>query len=295
MNQPQRVSTGIAELDRHLGGGLLPGTLTVILGATGIGKTQLAVRFAHQGVQTDGRAGFFVDLASRGDSQNHAGYADRIANWELDPTGITLDDVLQSDAPCGNYLRMFAAQATRVTHRDMSFDDWNHWQAETNRRMRDALSFVVGNFVRGGRRVVFDGFEPADHPAQSVQFNLFEYLYHRAIREESEWVARELYREKFRENLDRIKQHEYDSDEITCLAMCTSKEQMLEDLITRPLDEGDIISNANTLILMGKTRDGTKIGRALYIAKHRGSGCSEQIIPYEIDDSGLQIQNGAAG
>ena len=38
-----RVSTGIPRLDQALGGGLLPGTLTVVVGATGIGKTQLGV------------------------------------------------------------------------------------------------------------------------------------------------------------------------------------------------------------------------------------------------------------
>ena len=32
-----------------LGGGLLPGTLTVVYGATGIGKTHLGLTFAHQG------------------------------------------------------------------------------------------------------------------------------------------------------------------------------------------------------------------------------------------------------
>ena len=61
------------------------------------------------------------------------------------------------------------------------------------------------------------------------------------------------------------------------------------DLIQRPLDSGDILSNANTIILMGKTRDGLKMGRALYVAKHRGSACSEQVVPYEIGERGLRL------
>ncbi len=43
----QRLQTGIPALDDMLGGGLLPGTLTVVLGATGIGKTQLGISFAN--------------------------------------------------------------------------------------------------------------------------------------------------------------------------------------------------------------------------------------------------------
>ncbi|MEY2727842.1 MAG: hypothetical protein RLZZ458_3709, partial [Planctomycetota bacterium] len=46
MTRP-RHSTGIPKLDDALGGGLIPGTLTVVMGATGIGKTQLGVRYAH--------------------------------------------------------------------------------------------------------------------------------------------------------------------------------------------------------------------------------------------------------
>ena len=34
----------------HLGGGLLPGTLTVVAGATGVGKTQLGLHWANAGL-----------------------------------------------------------------------------------------------------------------------------------------------------------------------------------------------------------------------------------------------------
>jgi hypothetical protein len=40
---------------------------------------------------------------------------------------------------------------------------------------------------------------------------------------------------------------------------------------------------------MGKTRDGNRIGRGLYVAKHRGSVCSEEIVPYKIGDRGLHV------
>ena len=64
----------------------------------------------------------------------------------------------------------------------------------------------------------------------------------------------------------------------------------LDELISRPLDEGDSLSNANTLIYMGKIREGHRLRRALYVAKHRGSFCSEEIHPYTIDQRGLHLQ-----
>src|SRR5262249_37245662 len=44
-----RVSTGLERLDQMLGGGLLPRTLTVVYGATGIGKTHLSLGLAAAG------------------------------------------------------------------------------------------------------------------------------------------------------------------------------------------------------------------------------------------------------
>ena len=60
-----------------LGGGLLPGTLCVVYGATGIGKTHLGLHFAHAGESADGAPGIVFDLNARGDSQQHAAYASR--------------------------------------------------------------------------------------------------------------------------------------------------------------------------------------------------------------------------
>ena len=79
----ERVSTGLARLDQMLGGGLLPGTLTVVYGATGIGKTHLGVGFAHHGRAADGAPGILFDMNVRGDSQQHHAYAARLYDWPL--------------------------------------------------------------------------------------------------------------------------------------------------------------------------------------------------------------------
>ena len=78
-----RVSTGSDKLDQMLGGGLLPGTLTVVYGATGIGKTHLGLAFAHHGRSADGAPGLLFDMNARGDSQQHHEYAARLYGWQL--------------------------------------------------------------------------------------------------------------------------------------------------------------------------------------------------------------------
>ena len=86
----------IDALDRLLGGGLLPGTLTVVAGATGAGKTQLGLRWADAGRAAEGHRGVICDLTSRGDAQNHARYAQELFGWA--PSNFPSDAPLDLDS-----------------------------------------------------------------------------------------------------------------------------------------------------------------------------------------------------
>src|SRR3954469_4623089 len=44
---PPRLATGMAELDRVLGGGLIPGSVTLLGGEPGIGKSTLLLQLAN--------------------------------------------------------------------------------------------------------------------------------------------------------------------------------------------------------------------------------------------------------
>lgn len=288
-----RLSTGIAELDAHLGGGLLPGTLTVVIGATGIGKTQLGVSFAHAGRQQENRPGVFFDMTSRGDSQSHAEYARRLFGWELARTSgeqkVNLENFFDPDREHGDYLHIFDHSGRRVTRGDLDFDQFQKWHQELAAKLEVAIAFLYGNLVQGTRRVVIDGIEPVGRPSDSIQLELFEYVYHQILRKEPEWVARDLFRQHFRAQADAVAAHPYNPADVGCLLLYTSAEPMLEQLIERPLDEGDLLSGANTVIYLGKIREGMKFGRAVYIAKHRGSACAEELLPYRITESGIEL------
>lgn len=290
---PKRLSTGVAGLDEILGGGLLPGTLTVVVGATGIGKTQLGLQFAQAGLQQEQQRGIVLDLSSRGDSQSHAAYAERMFAWSLAAVDagatVELADFFATDRQRGDYMHLFHHQGRRVTRRDLDEDDWRNWQAELNARLRAAIAFLYGNFMQGRRRVVVDGIEPVDNPSDSIQFHLFDYVLHQILRKDPEWVARDLFREAYLKNAAAAAERRYETKSLGCLLLVTSQHTLLDDLIRRPLDEGDELANANTLIYMGKTRDGNQIGRGMYVAKHRGSACAERIVPYVINDGGVQI------
>ena len=83
-----RQSTGILRLDQALGGGLIPGTLAVVMGATGIGKTQLGVSYAFTGQQQEQQTGILFDMTTRGDSQNQPEYAERMFGWKFRPRAM---------------------------------------------------------------------------------------------------------------------------------------------------------------------------------------------------------------
>lgn len=293
MTQFSRLSSGIESLDELLGGGFLPGALVAVVGSTGIGKTQFGLQFAAAGLEQEQRRGVIFDMCARGDSQNHEDYARRMFDWQLaevDPERF-LDAArfFEQKSPGGDYMHVFRQGGRRVTRGDMDFDAWHDWQAELARRLGATIAFFYGNFVQGVRRAVIDGIEPVDRPSDSVQFELFEYIYHQILRKEAEWVARDLFREHFREHAETVAKHFYDPAAIGCMLLITSHETTLDGLIERPLDEGDALSNANTVIHLGKIREGTKFRRAMYVSKHRGSACTEEIIPYHIEDRGIVL------
>jgi KaiC/GvpD/RAD55 family RecA-like ATPase len=290
---PNRHSTGVPELDRMLGGGLLPGTLTVVVGATGIGKTQLGLMFARAGLSQEGHTGIFFDMTTRGDSQNHEDYAQRLYDWPMtrQQTAEHVRPELVWDPAHSrrDVLQIFQRNGRRVSRGDLDEDDWRAWKIELASKLQFAIWFFYGNFAHGVRRCVIDGIEPIEKPSDSFQFDMFEYIYHQILHKDADWVARDLFRENFRVQADEVARRMYDHKKVACLLLYTSHEVMLDDMLQRRLDTGDVLANANTIILMGKTRDGDRMGRALHVAKHRGSACDDAIAPFEIRKEGLAI------
>lgn len=276
-----------------LGGGMLPGKLTVVVGATGIGKTQLGIHFGNAGRSQEGEPGVIFDMTSRGDTQNHADYAQRLYNWtlreKLAGEMIHPHEVWSPETARYDSIHIFNRAGRRVTISDMELDDWKAWKIDLQKKINEAISFFYGNFVHGVRRCIIDGVEPAEKPSDSFQFHMFEYIYHQILRKDADWVARDLFRAQFRQNEEQIMGHMYDHSGIACLLLYTCHEMMLDEMIERRIDSGDVLSNANTIILMGKFRDGMKLGRALCIAKHRGSAVDETIVPFEINENGLVL------
>ncbi len=286
-----RQAFGIERLDANLGGGLLPGTLTVIAGATGAGKTQLGLGWANAGLTAEGRRGVLCDLTSRGDSQNHRDYASRLFGWEPGeyPVSATPDFERAWDfsRAIGDYFHPFDRTGRRVTQADLEAEEWHAWKSDLSRVLRCAAGYFYQHFARGVRRVVVDGVEPTERFSQSIQFEFFEYIYHQLLRKDDDWAAREWLRERYRANEQVVLGHRYDQRAVGCLYLYTTPHVLLDDLMAAPISEGDIFSNANTIILMGRTRDEGRYGRALAIPKHRGSACSDEIVPYRITDRGL--------
>lgn len=294
MSNSNRFSTGVPQLDEMLGGGLLPGTLTVVMGATGIGKTQLGLQFANAGLKQEGERGIVLDMTSRGDGQNHADYARRMCDWTIKPRLMdkqhAVEELWNKDVIRSDYFHVFDRSGRRVTRGDMDHEQWQEWRVELNKKLDQAIEFFYGNFVHGVRRTVIDGVEPVDQASESFQFHLFNYIYHQILHKDHDWVARDLFRIQFRANEQAVAQHAYDHAKLATVLLYTSHEIRLDDLIDRPIESGDELSNANTIILMGKVREGNRMGRALHIAKHRGSRADDSIVPFEINDGGLVMQ-----
>ncbi|MGH3970872.1 MAG: ATPase domain-containing protein, partial [Mycobacterium sp.] len=74
--------TGVGELDRVLGGGVVPGSVTLLAGDPGVGKSTLLLRVAHQWAQSGHRSLYVSGEESRGQIRMRA-----------DRTGCSHDEV----------------------------------------------------------------------------------------------------------------------------------------------------------------------------------------------------------
>lgn len=288
-----RVSTGLPRLDELLGGGLLPGTLAVVYGATGIGKTHLGLTFAHHGLQADGVPGLVADLNGRGDSQQHVGYALRLFGWRLAPwrhAVIPMADPFPPAEELGHRLLDTLDWTGRVSDYQVATPggrefDWS-WKAAYARRLGTVRPFFYFHFCHGSRRVVVDGVEPADEPGNSIQLYLFDDLYRTILHRDSEILGMEICLPvwQYRGFIDS---HRYDHRQITTLLLVTAEETLLDDLVAKRMGAGDIGAVANTVILMGRRTEGDRVGRFLHVAKHRGSAVSDAIVEYQVTETGL--------
>ena len=224
----KRLSTGVAGLDEKIGGGLIPGTMTVLTGASGIGKTQFGLQFLNAGLAQEGKRGVVFDLTARGDSQNHADYAERLFGWRLEEEDaerrFDAEEFFAPDYRLGDYFGALRGRGKRVTRRDLDFDQWHDWQGDLSRRLDAAIAFLFGHFLHGARRVILDGIEPVTHQGDSIQFELLEYVYQQIMLKEPEWVARDLFRQRYREFEEKIAASLYPKNSAAALVLYTSPE-----------------------------------------------------------------------
>jgi KaiC/GvpD/RAD55 family RecA-like ATPase len=289
----QRVSTGIERLDGMLGGGLLPGTLTVVYGATGIGKTHLGLRFAQEGQACDGRRGILFDLNARGDSQQHHEYARRLYGWDLgrwQHTVTPMADPYPAEADLGAFYCDALPWVGKL--RDYQVDtpdgpifDWS-WKAAYSHALYTVRPFVYFHLAAGTRRIVADGIEPMDVPADYIQPFVFEELYRTVIHRDSETLGMEICLPVWKHRAF-IDAHRYAHTAVTTVLLVTTEETQIEHLIARKVAAGDIGAVANTIVVMGSERVGNRLGRFCCVIKHRGSAMSDEIAEYRVTEQGV--------
>lgn len=290
-----RVSTGSPRLDEMLGGGLLPGTLAVVYGATGIGKTHLGLSFCHHGLRAEGAPGLVFDMNARGDSQQHHAYAARLHHWDL--SRWTHSVLPMADPyPPAEQMRAFYCDALpwvgklrdyQVPTSDGLEFDWN-WKAQYNQALYTVRPFVYFHLGAGSRRIMVDGIEPMDVPGDYIQPYIFDDLYRKLIHRDSETLGMEICLPVWRHRAF-IDAHRYDQAAVTTLLLVTTEETQLEHLIARKVAAGDIGAVANTIVVMGSERIGNRLGRFLCVVKHRGSAKSDEIAEYRVTERGFEL------
>ena len=165
--------------------------------------------------------------------------------------------------------------------------DWN-WKAQYNQALYTVRPFVYFHLGAGSRRIMVDGIEPMDVPGDYIQPYIFDDLYRKLIHRDSETLGMEICLPVWRHRAF-IDAHRYDHAVVTTLLLVTTEETQLEHLIARKVAAGDIGAVANTIVVMGSERVGNRLGRFLYVVKHRGSAKSDEIAGYRVTERGFEL------
>ena len=146
------------------------------------------------------------------------------------------------------------------------------------------IAFFYGISSAASAAVV-DGIEPVDRPSDSIQIGCSKTSIIESLTR-TQWVARSVPRTLRPRRSDRpASTHRARRLHAAVDIHETTLDGLIDARSTRRL-----LSNANTVIYMGKVREGTRFRRAMYVAKHRGSVCPDEILPYRIEEGGLVLE-----
>ena len=121
--------------------GLLPGTLTVVAGATGVGKTQLGLHWANAGPERRraARRPLRLDQSRRFSESRRLRL--RAVRLDLSEYPLTSEPRFRAcwdfSATIGDYFHPFDAAGRRVTQADLEADQWHEWKSDLSRVPRD--------------------------------------------------------------------------------------------------------------------------------------------------------------
>jgi len=155
MPDPVRVPLGIAGLDEMLHGGVVAGSVAMLQGAPGTGKTTVGMQFLYEGARRRNEAGLLVTF----EHFPHTLYRDALAHgWdlrELEQEGILqvvftspkvfLSSLQSPVSPISNAIRDMGVQRTVI-------DSVTHFQSLTHDpvELRAHYNFLINGLRREG-------------------------------------------------------------------------------------------------------------------------------------------------
>lgn len=155
-NEEKRVHTGLTELDRVLGGGVVPGSLVLIGGDPGIGKSTLLLQVSGQLEQTGGQVLYVTGEESASQiklraNRLHVQGKELFIYPETDMNAVT--QMVQQQKP--DYLIIDSVQTMNIPDLSSAIGSVAQVRAVTSQLMtitkqQGVTVFVVGHVTKGG-------------------------------------------------------------------------------------------------------------------------------------------------
>ena len=137
-----RVLTGIPGLDERMGGGLLEGTVTTVIGASGVGKTTFALEFLTYGVVNGERGLYCTFEETYGELKRSAGSAKYNLDDFKDKELFILSTLLEHQSP-DELLDMLEKQIVDIRPKRIVIDSLSSFEHEYKHEIYQITKRIV--------------------------------------------------------------------------------------------------------------------------------------------------------
>jgi circadian clock protein KaiC len=139
----ERITSGIPGFDERIGNGLIIGTTTALIGASGTAKSTIAFQFITEGIRKNNEAGIYCTLEESADEIRMMGKGYGYNMAELEKNGLSIFVRSAEDENPDEFIANLAAEIKRTKAKRLVIDSLSAFEHKYNSEMYTITKRII--------------------------------------------------------------------------------------------------------------------------------------------------------